>query len=469
MPNQWDLTGENIENTYQRVLQTPDGVNIFDGTGSLFHLGVFNSTSTGSYGSFYDTGSQTAVLATTIYSMSLSTTAISNGVYVDNTDKTKIYVTNPGVYDFQFSAQFSNTGNNPSDVYIWIRKNDNSFLNDVPDSSGIVTVPAKKGSIPGQTIIGWNYFLTLAAGDFIQFLWHTHDDNIITLETIPAGVSPVHPLTPSLIVTANRVDTFFSNTGSFSGSFIGTHTGSFTGSFTGSLLGTASWADSASQALTASYYQETDPIFVAKSASLATTGSNTFVGNQVVSGSYIIDVSSSVDALRVTQRGDGNAIIVEDSANPDATPFVVAADGRVGIGVTAPLSTYKLHVRNGTVTNSVTWGGSVGVFENSGSNAYLSVLSSDTFTAGVGFGTADHRVSANVNWNSTTKAFNLATNTASAYLVFGTDDGTERMRITSGGLVGINTTNPQYILDVSGSSRITGDLTVTGIIDGGTF
>ena len=36
MPNQWDLTGENIENTYQRVLQTPDGVNIYDGTGSLF-------------------------------------------------------------------------------------------------------------------------------------------------------------------------------------------------------------------------------------------------------------------------------------------------------------------------------------------------------------------------------------------------------------------------------------------------
>ena len=218
-----------------------------------------------------------------------------------------------------------------------------------------------------------------------------------------------------------------------------------------------------------SFYGETDPVFTSKSASLATTGSNTFIGNQVVSGSYIIDVSSSVDALRVTQRGDGNAILVEDSINPDSTPFVVAADGRVGIGVTAPLSTYKLHVRNGAVTNSTTWGGSVGVFENSGSNAYLSVLSSDTYTAGVGFGTAAHRVSANVNWNSTTKAFNLATNTASAYLAFSTDAGTERMRITSGGLVGINTINPQYILDVSGNSRITGDLIVTGIIDGGTF
>jgi hypothetical protein len=36
MAGPFDLTGQNIENTYQRVLQTPDGVNIYDGTGSLF-------------------------------------------------------------------------------------------------------------------------------------------------------------------------------------------------------------------------------------------------------------------------------------------------------------------------------------------------------------------------------------------------------------------------------------------------
>ena len=36
MAGPFDLTGQNIENTYQRVLQTPDGVSIYDGTGSLF-------------------------------------------------------------------------------------------------------------------------------------------------------------------------------------------------------------------------------------------------------------------------------------------------------------------------------------------------------------------------------------------------------------------------------------------------
>ena len=35
MAGPYDLTGQNIENTYQRVLQTPDGTTFYDGTGSL--------------------------------------------------------------------------------------------------------------------------------------------------------------------------------------------------------------------------------------------------------------------------------------------------------------------------------------------------------------------------------------------------------------------------------------------------
>jgi hypothetical protein len=36
MAGPFDLTGQNIENSYQRILQTPDGVNVYDGTGSAF-------------------------------------------------------------------------------------------------------------------------------------------------------------------------------------------------------------------------------------------------------------------------------------------------------------------------------------------------------------------------------------------------------------------------------------------------
>jgi hypothetical protein len=83
---------------------------------------------------------------------------------------------------------------------------------------------------------------------------------------------------------------------------------------------------------------------IAISGSQITSGT---IGSSYLSGSYtgitgvgtlasplVVSVNSASDAVRITQIGAGNAILVEDSANPDATPFVVAADGRVLIGAT---------------------------------------------------------------------------------------------------------------------------------------
>lgn len=55
-----------------------------------------------------------------------------------------------------------------------------------------------------------------------------------------------------------------------------------------------------------------------------------------INATAIISANSATDALRITQVGAGNAILVEDSANPDSTPFVVTATGDVGIGTSAP-------------------------------------------------------------------------------------------------------------------------------------
>jgi hypothetical protein len=65
---------------------------------------------------------------------------------------------------------------------------------------------------------------------------------------------------------------------------------------------------------------------------------NTFT-NQIV----IDTASSTTAALRVTQRGAGNAIEVEDSTTPDATRFAVDQFGKVGIGV-APDATAALKI-----------------------------------------------------------------------------------------------------------------------------
>jgi hypothetical protein len=58
---------------------------------------------------------------------------------------------------------------------------------------------------------------------------------------------------------------------------------------------------------------------------------NTITANQV------IEVTDNTNAaLRVTQLGTGNALLVEDSSNPDSTPFVVTASGNVGINTATP-------------------------------------------------------------------------------------------------------------------------------------
>ena len=75
-------------------------------------------------------------------------------------------------------------------------------------------------------------------------------------------------------------------------------------------------------------------------------------------GSTVISTSSSTNALRITQTGAGNALLVEDSANPDSSPFVVDTAGRVVIGTTTPIATaasvtpFSLNVVGGTVSTS---------------------------------------------------------------------------------------------------------------------
>ena len=67
---------------------------------------------------------------------------------------------------------------------------------------------------------------------------------------------------------------------------------------------------------------------------------NTFTANQIIS---VTDNTNA--ALRVTQLGTGNALVVEDSTNPDSTPFVVDASGNVGIGGSP---TQRLSIKNST-------------------------------------------------------------------------------------------------------------------------
>lgn len=89
-------------------------------------------------------------------------------------------------------------------------------------------------------------------------------------------------------------------------------------------------------------------------------------------GNVILDVNSTSAALRITQTGSGNALVVEDATNPDSTPFVVAADGTVLWGATSVQNTHAATTA------------AVQVHSNVASNYYASIAGVNWVAGGQG-------------------------------------------------------------------------------------
>lgn len=112
------------------------------------------------------------------------------------------------------------------------------------------------------------------------------------------------------------INSFTSSINAFTASY---NTGSFTGSFTGSLIGTSSWAISASQAISSSYYKETDPVFTAVSGTFVTTSSfnnftssyntGSFTGSFIGTASYASNANSASYALSSSYAATSSNIL----------------------------------------------------------------------------------------------------------------------------------------------------------------
>jgi hypothetical protein len=170
---------------------------------------------------------------------------------------------------------------------------------------------------------------------------------------------------------------------------------------------------------------KTDSSSLTYNASAGTLSATNFSGTTAT-----ISGNSSGNIVRITQEGSGNALLVEDSANPDTTPFVVTGIGSVGIGTSAPINTLDVH---GTLRlarqDSVSDGGEM-VFARSSDNTNAWAI--DVFGSG-----------SNPN-------FRITDSTQSA----------TRIHIGSGGNVGIGSTATSR-LHVFGNANITGIITAT--------
>jgi hypothetical protein len=151
------------------------------------------------HGAFQDSTDQVAANTTTAYAVTFNTTDFSNGVTIASSSR--ITVADPGIWNLQFSIQFTNTTNSSQDVDVWFRVNGTNSAN---SNSRFGFAPRKGAGDPYHTIAAMNYFLSLNANDYVEIMWRPTDVGV-TIEQYPAGTTPTRPAAPSAIATISFV------------------------------------------------------------------------------------------------------------------------------------------------------------------------------------------------------------------------------------------------------------------------
>ena len=229
----------------------------------------------------------------------------------------------------------------------------------------------------------------------------------------------------------------------------------------------------------------TDDRFIVRDTSantdLAITASElrNMVANAPITLPTVISVGNTSTALRVTQTGTGNALLIEDSANPDSTPFAVDANGVLLNGATAAQSVdnyngalvtpYHQQHGLGTAQSAL----SISSWTNSTVPPNLILHKSRGTTVGSNTAVVSGDVLGAISFAGTEGTTSIisgfieceadatpTTNSVPGRLVFATtaaaaNTSTERMRITSTGFVGIGSTAPANRLHTIETSATT--------------
>ena len=206
---------------------------------------------------------------------------------------------------------------------------------------------------------------------------------------------------------------------------------------------------------------------------------NTFTTNQIIEG------TTTASLLRITQLGSGDALLVEDSTNPDSTPVVIDGSGNTIIGGTTTSTTstgvvpkFQLvglnndtsssiiyNFANDTTTTVLTWAKSRGgSFGTQGAVVNADAIGNLNFEASDG--TQLRRAAQIVALVDATPSAGVVQGRLTFSTASSAGTLTERMRIDSAGQVGIGAT-PTAGRTLTVTKTITGATATFGILNNG--
>jgi hypothetical protein len=225
-----------------------------------------------------------------------------------------------------------------------------------------------------------------------------------------------------------------------------------------------------------------DANFTYFTTAISVSGTAVTVAGTTTTAAAVVNANSATNALRITQVGTGNALLVEDSANPDATPFVVNGNGEVTVGHTSPTAYISGIAPNfqvlGTDNKSSStalmrysadaFGCSVLINKSRGAIGAQGIVSSGDSIGTIYFAASDGANPIAAASISSSIDGTPGTNDMPGRLMFsttadGASSSTERMRINSAGNIffGGNTANLNFSLTLGKS--ITGAVSASGL------
>lgn len=154
------------------------------------------------YGAFQNDSDVTLAAADTATLVPINTTDYANGMSFASGDG--IHVSVSGLYNYQFSIQFTNSDTSIHTADVWLRKNGV----DVTGTASKFDIIAKHGGINGYVIGACNFYVDLAANDYVE-LWWAADSTQVFMESAAAQTSPfARPSIPSVVATLTFVSSY---------------------------------------------------------------------------------------------------------------------------------------------------------------------------------------------------------------------------------------------------------------------